>query len=80
MLQIIENPVYLIELALFVFMLNSQLVAVCLSEDYVLIGPGVTDVADKIVNVAGLFLTDPKQLTDCGFKRGPAERQDGKFL
>ena len=57
--KVVQNPVHLIELALFIFVFDAQLIAVCLAYRTAFVRPTVPDVRMKVVNVVALFLPNP---------------------
>ena len=79
-LQIVEHPVHLVEVALGVVVLLGQLIAVGLADGAVFVGPGVPDVAAQLGDPVGFLLPDPEQLVDGGLVIGPAQGHDRKFL
>ena len=61
-LQIVDDPVDLVEHALFVFVLNAHLIAVSLADSAVLVLPLVPYMGGKIRDAVRLFLPDPEHL------------------
>ena len=80
MLQVVQDPVHLIEFTLGVFMLDAQLVAVGLADGAVLIRPLVPDMAAQFGNPVGLFLPDPQDFVNGTLPIGAAQGHNGEFL
>ena len=78
-LQIVEHPVHLVELALGVLVLHAQLVAVGLAYGARLVRPLVPDVAAQVLYVVGLLLPDPEQLVNGALPIGAAYRENGEL-
>ena len=79
-LQIVQNPVHLVKLALRIPMPNPQLIAIGLPNGAGFIGPAVPDVAVQVVYIVGFFLPYPKQFIHAVAKRSPAQGHNGEFL
>ena len=63
-LEIVENAVDLVELALAVLVLDTELIAVRLTDRAVLACPGIPDVGIKLGDLIRLLLPDPEDLVD----------------
>ena len=79
-LEVIEHAVDLIEQALLVLVLHTELVAVGFADGACFIRPGIPDVGGKVMDVVRLLLPDPEKLVHRAFEIGAAERENGKFL
>ena len=79
-LEVIENSVNLIKLALGVVVLDSELIAVCLSYAAAFVRPRVPDVAVEVVDVVRFLLPYPKQLVRCALDEGLSQRHRGELL
>ena len=79
-LEVVQNPVDLIELALGILMLHAELIAVGLADGACLIRPAIPDMAAEVMDVVGFLLPDPQKLLNAGLVERAAQRHDGKFL
>ena len=79
-LEVIENSVNLVEVALGIVVLDSELIAVCLADAAVLVSPSVPDVPLEVVDVVRFFLPYPKQLVRCALDKGLSERHRRELL
>ena len=79
-LQIVKHPVYLVELALAVFMLYAELIAVSLAYAAVFVRPLVPYVRVKVADVVALLLPYPQYLVYARAECRAPYGQDGKFL
>ena len=61
-----KYPVYLVELALFIFVFNAKLVALGLADSSVFAHPFIPDVAVKICHNVALFLPYPEDFINGG--------------
>ena len=68
--EIINDPVHLVKLALFINTLLPNLIAVGFSDRAGLVSPLVPDVAVKVMDVIALFLIYPENLIGCALKGG----------
>ena len=79
-LEVIENSVNLVEVALGIVVLDSELIAVCLADAAVLVSPSVPDVPLEVVDVVRFFLPYPEQLVRCALDKGLSERHRRELL
>ena len=80
MLQIPQNFIHLIHVALRVVVLHAELIAVGLADGAVFIRPRVPHAGAQIVDVVALELPYPQQLVYCGLPVGAAESEYGELL
>ena len=73
-LEVIENSVNLVEITLGIVVLDSELIAVCLADAAVFIGPSVPDVPLEVVDIVRFLLPYPEQLVRCALDEGLSQR------
>ena len=79
-LKVVQHTVHLVEVALGVMALLTNLIAVGFTDGTGLIGPLIPDMAVEIMHVIGLLLIDPQNLVHGRLKRRTTQGERGELL
>ena len=78
--EVIENTVNLVHIALFIVMLDTELIAVCLAYAAVFVCPLIPDVAAEVIDIIGLFLPYPEYFVNRTLEKRLSQRKNRKLL